>query len=347
MNEELEIQKDRLLEIANGFAYTCTMASAVEFGVFDYLAKNPGAKLEALARDLKVPLISMRALLLGLCHLKLLDRGADGGYKNADISKLLVSSNDENVIPLVRAFHRIQYRGLYHMPESLRAGHNIGADEPTEGREEETLYKRIANDPELEKIFHEAMHCFTIQTNRYLVDQDEWKHVNHVLDVGGGTGTNSVALMKRYPKLKATVFDAPTMCTRAEARFAAEGLSSRTSTASGDFFDTPFPKGPDAILYSHVAEIYSPEQVEFICKKAYDALPEGGRLIFWTISANDEETAGHWATKISLYFLTQASGKGITYPAKDHIGWMKKAGFKEVKSKTGIPWEHSFIVGVK
>lgn len=347
MTAELERKKDQLLEIANGFAYTCAIATGVEFGLFDYLDAQAGAKLEAIASDLKVPPISMRALLLGLCHVKLLARGADGGYRNGELAELLVTTNKENVIPLVRAFHRIQYRGLYHMPEALRAGDNIGADEPTSGGKEETLYKRIAHDPELESIFHGAMHCFTIQTNRYLIEQEEWKHVRHVLDVGGGSGTNSVALMKAHPQLRATVFDAPTMCKRAEARFKEEGVAERGGTASGDFFDTPFPSGIDAILYSHVAEIYSPEQVQFVCKKAFDSLPSGGRLIFWTISANDDETGGHWATKISLYFLTQASGKGITYPPSDHERWMKEAGFSTVKVKSGIPWEHAFIVGVK
>jgi hypothetical protein len=51
--------------------------------------------------------------------------------------------------------------------------------------------------------------------------------------------------------------------------------------------------------------------------------------------------------KISLYFLTQASGQGICYPPNDYEAWLKGAGFSDVKVTKGLPWEHAFIVATK
>jgi SAM-dependent methyltransferase len=334
---------------ANGFAFSQAIAAAVESNVFGFLSKHPNATLEQIAEDCKLPRLSARALMLSMVYLGLVDREAGAKtYRNKpSTERLLVPTSPENVIPLVRAFWRIQYKGLYHMPTALKQGTNLGVGDPTAGGGEETLYKRIAHDPELEKIFHDAMSCFTRQTNQHLVKFSEWNEVAHVLDVGGGTGTNSFLLAKSFPKLKMTVFDAPTICDRALARFKEEGVAERCGVHHGEFFKDPFPKGIDGILFSHVAEIYAPDQVEFICKKSYDALPPGGKLLLWVIAASDAEDGGLWAVKISLYFLTQASGGGITYPADDYDPWLKKAGFTQVKKYKNLPWEHAFIVATK
>jgi SAM-dependent methyltransferase len=349
MSAPTEREVEDFFYIANGFTFSQGIAAGVESNVFGFLHENPGATLEKIGEVCGLPPQSARALMIGLGHMKLIERDPKTKtYKNKPVAdEYLVPSNPKNIIPIIRAFWRIQYKGLYHMPTALKKGTNLGVGDPTEGGGEETLYKRLAHDPELEKIFHEAMNCFTIQTNDVLGKFDDWKSVKHVVDVGGGTGTNSVMLAKAHSNLRMTVFDAPTICERAKERFKANGVSERCDTHVGEFFKDPFPPGIDGILFSHVAEIYSPEQVKFACKKSYDALPKGGKLFLWVVAADDDEMGGTWAVKISLYFLTQASGQGICYPPNDYEAWLKGAGFSDVKITKNLPWEHAFIVATK
>ena len=96
-------------------------------------------------------------------------------------------------------------------------------------------------------------------------------------------------------------------------------------------FRDPWPEGFDAILLSHFVELFTPEKIESIYSKAYEALPAGGRLFVWTMMSDDSETGGLQAAKSSIYFLSVASGEGMAYPGGDHERWLHNVGFSNIK----------------
>lgn len=115
----------------------------------------------------------------------------------------------------------------------------------------------------------------------------------------------------------------------------------------GDLFRDPFPDGFDAILFSHVLEIFSGEQITELLTKAYHVLPAGGRVFVYGYNVSDDETHGWYSARLSLYLNVLASGQGMAYPARDYEEWMRLAGFSSVRTLTGLPYEHGLTVGVK
>jgi cyclopropane fatty-acyl-phospholipid synthase-like methyltransferase len=191
------------------------------------------------------------------------------------------------------------------------------------------------------------MECFTRHTIDLLADVPELRTAKHILDIGGGTGQTARGLCAKNPPGKVTIFDSATVTTRAKEELAASGLDARVGTHVGDFFRDPFPTGVDTVLFAHVIEIYSEEQVKALLKKSFDVLPRGGRVVIWGTVANETETGGGIAAKISLYFLTLASGCGYCYPASSYERWLREIGFSKVSTQSGLSWEHGLIIAEK
>lgn len=337
-----ELEQMKFLLVLNGYAYFQSLAAACELGLFTYLSEHPAQTLETISEHLKITPYATRVLLLSGCALGLLNKNET--YSNTSISeKYLVSSSPDNLLPFIRQANMIQEPGCRHFFESLKAGTNLGLKAfPGSGT---TLYEKIAGQPQLERVFHEGMAQFTKQTNDVLKDLKVLGKLKHLVDVGGGDGTNAIMLHKFYPDLKITVFDLPSVAEIAKKKVSQENLSSKIDVQAGDIFVDSLPLNIDTVLFSHFLEIFSDEKIQQLYEKVYKALPKNGKLISWTLSCNASETGTLQSAKSSIYFLAVASGEGMTYPAKDHEKWLRVAGFSRVR--TSRKGEHALIIATK
>jgi hypothetical protein len=212
--------------------------------------------------------------------------------------------------------------------------------------DEPTLYQRLAHAPELEHIFQDAMASISVQANQMLARFVDFSRVRHLVDVGGGNATNIVALARRHPHLKATVFDAPTVCEIAKANIAAAGLSGRLDASPGNCFEDPFPAGADCILFAHFLTIWSEAENRRLLRKCHDALPCGGQVIIFNMMQDDDRCGPLSASLGSPYFLTLATGKGMLYCWSEYEAWLQDAGFSRT-NRIVLPRDHGAIIGIK
>ncbi len=339
------LDREQLNLIAQGHAAFQLLWAGVETGVFDALSASPDATRDELAARLGLAAQPTRILLTGLAALGLIER-REGRYSNASLAaELLVSTQPGNLCKVLGWQRHIVYPGLEDFVDALRANRNVGLRRfPEPGQ---TLYERLANRPELERIFQEAMSALSGHANRSMVEAAPLDGVTHLLDVGGGDGTNAIALATRFPPLRVTVFDAPSVCAMAARQIAARGLQDRIDTCPGNLFTSPFPSGVDAILYAHMFTIYSPERNRQILRKTFEALPPGGRALIFGMMGNDEDTGPIGTALGSPYFLTIATGEGMLYSWPDYQDWFAGAGFREVRRVSGLPLDHHLLVAIK
>ena len=336
----------QLNELMNGYIYSQTLVSACNFDLFTLLSRKPGSVQEELCQSLGLSPYCTRVLMLAVCAVGLVRRDTEtGGYYNSDLAeKVLVSGSQYSMLPFIEFNHRIQQRCIGHFTESLKENRNAGLDEfPGQGR---TLYERLAGYPELENLFQEGMGAYT-RLSPKMIDLSEFSGVQHLLDVGGGDGSNAVRLCQRFPALRVTILEKPSVTQIAKRTVIDSGLSERISCIELDMFADPWPQGCDAVLFSHVVEIFSPDKILSLYRKAYSSLPRGGTMFVWTIMANEFETAALQAAKSSIYFLSTASGEGMAYPAKDHEQFARDAGFKGVEHYGAMEVDHGALVAVK
>ena len=342
MNDELTF--DQLALISQGHAAFQLLWSGVNLGVFDFLSKNPGSHFEQIKEAAGIEYQPARILLAGLTSLKLLTKEADAFSNSPIVNALMVKDSPQSMVDVLGWQHHIVYPGLFHFLDSLKSNKNEGL-QCFEGTED-NLYARLAHTPYLEKIFQDAMTSLSSSANQLLADKVPFDAVNHLVDAGGGVGTNAIALVKANPHLKVTIFDSPTVCDRAEENIAAAGLQEQINTYPGNFFERDFPSDIDAIMFAHMLTIWNPENDTALLKRAYDALPKGGRVIIYNMMAYDDDSGPKSATLGSPYFLAIATGQGMLYSWKDYESFLAQAGFTQTV-RMELPKDHGVLVGIK
>jgi ubiquinone/menaquinone biosynthesis C-methylase UbiE len=286
----------------------------------------------------------LRILLLGLTSLGLVKKRGDYYSNSAIAERLLTAGKPGTWIPLIKWQHFINYRAMYHFADAIRTNTNAGlAEFPGT---EPTLYQRLVHQPELEKIFQDAMQSISLTANRVFSELVDLSHVRHLVDVGGGNATNIIALANRYPQLRASVFDSPTVCEIARKNIDRVGLSGRLDAVSGNCFNDPFPESADCILFCHFFTIWSEQKDQQLLKKCFDGLKSGGSVIIFNMMQRDDETGPLTASVGSPYFLTLATGESLLYTAAEYAEWMKRAGFQRVQT-IRLPFDHAAIIGTK
>ncbi|RMG28715.1 MAG: methyltransferase domain-containing protein [Gammaproteobacteria bacterium] len=335
---------ERLYLVFGGHIFFETLRTGVQLDLFSLLAREGPLTRKEIGERLGLEDQPLRILLLGLVACGLLrKRGAR--YACTWVSRQLLDRHSpRKITAYVELQHRVMYKGMYWMLEAVREFRNAGLKEFA--GDEPTLYQRLAHDPELEAIFQEAMQELSVQANEDMARFIDLSRVRHLVDVGGGDGTNAIALARRWPHLRATVFDSPTVCEIAREHIARHGLSDRVQAVPGDCFEDPFPEGADCLMFCHFFTIWSPEKDRALLEKCHAALPPGGQVVLFNMMQDDDETGPLSAAVGSPYFLTIATGEGMLYTWREYESWMKAAGFSQV-ARYRLPRDHGLIIGTR
>ncbi|MGA5305655.1 methyltransferase [Nucisporomicrobium flavum] len=338
-------EADYLRIIIHGTTAFELLRTGLEFDLFERLEAAGGMTVEETAEAIGVEPQPARILLLGLASLRLLEK-ADGKYVNSALVKRKVLRDGERFLgPLIDIQARIINASLVDFAESMRQNTNVGLRH-IEGPGT-TLYERLTAHPELQKVFYDNMGDASKRAFAQILDQYDFSGIRHAIDIGGGDGTNSVELARRYPNLEVTVFDQESVTRLAADRIEDPDLRKRVHFHPGDLFADALPEGADAILFFHIFEIWSLERNTELLRKCHAALPEGGVCLVYNFVSDDEGTGSMSGGLVSPYFLTLASGEGMTYSAADMEQAVRDAGFSRVERHAGLGFSHALVVGHK
>lgn len=340
----LRRQVERLYLVFGGHIFFQTLRAAVQLGVFDLLAQHGRLTRQEIARQLGVHEQPARIIVLGLTTAGFL-RKSGQHYSNSPLAQLLlVKASPRKITSYVELQHRVMYKGLYWLEESVREYRNVGLKEFA--GDEPTLYQRLARDPDTERIFQEAMQELSVQANGDMARFVDLSGVKHLVDVGGGDGTNIIALARRWPHLRATVFDSPTVCEIARRNIAASGLADRLDAVPGECFADPFPKDADCLMFAHFFTIWGEKKDRELLQKCHASLPKGGKVMIFNMMQHDDETGPLSAAVGSPYFLSIATGLGMLHTWNEYETWMRDAGFAPVR-RFRLLRDHGLITGTK
>ncbi len=147
-----------------------------------------------------------------------------------------------------------------------------------------------------------------------------------LLDVGGGTGIYSYAMLQKNPGLTAIVFDRPEVLKVAEEMGKQYGVLDRVELVAGDMFADELPRGADLILLSNILHDWDVPECQTLIRRCSDRLPLGGRLLIHDVFLNDELDG---PLSIALYSAALFSlTEGRAYSAAEYRSWVDSAGLK-------------------
>jgi SAM-dependent methyltransferase len=145
-----------------------------------------------------------------------------------------------------------------------------------------------------------------------------------LLDVGGGSGYYSIALLQRHPALRAIVWDRPEVLKVARELADQHGVGGRLETRPGDMFVDEPPAGCDVVLLSNVLHDWDVPECRAILGRCAAALPRGGRLLIHDAFLNDalDGPLGLALYSAALFSLTE----GRLYSGAEYREWLAEVG---------------------
>lgn len=153
-----------------------------------------------------------------------------------------------------------------------------------------------------------------------------------LLDVGGGTGIYSIACLKRYPNLRAIVWDRPQVLKVAREFAEAAGVADRLRLEPGDMFADRVPEGCDVILLSNILHDWDVPECRTLVSRLASALPKGGRLLIHDAFLNDSLDGPLPIAMYSANLFCVTEGR--CYSAAEYGAWLAEAG---LRPETVIP----------
>ncbi|MBV2366913.1 methyltransferase [Streptomonospora nanhaiensis] len=333
-----------LVPVLFGHAAFQQLNAGCRLGLFDLLNAEGPLSAERISERLDLPPRSCDVLLLGTTALGLTAIDADGYRNGPPVAAAFGAGLWPVLRDIVEFQDRIAYLPAADYAESLRTGRNVGIRHFPGTTED--LYSRLSGVPGLEDLFYRCMHSWSRLSNPVLVAHPAFPQARRVLDVGGGDAVNAVALARAHPGLRVTVMDREGALAAARRTIGAAGLADRIATHAADIFAGVYPHGHDCVLFAHQLVIWSAEQNLALLRTAYEALPPGGAVLVFNAFADDDRTGPLYAALDNVYFSTLPFRDSTLYRWEECEGWLREAGFTDVRRTAGTGWTpHGVVSG--
>lgn len=320
-----------LLRLMHGFTLTKTLAAAVELDLFGRIAKADGLTRQEAARELGIADRPADLLLAACAALGLLDKTGDTYVNSPLADAYLVPGRPHYFGGLIRFMDGRQYPAWHNLTTALREDRPVAWDPSVDSGPFEM------EDPQVVPLFWETMFALSTFTGRDLAGAlPMLAGQTRLLDVGGGWGAMAIELCRRWPNLRATVYDLAPVCETTRQRVDEAGFGERIATAAGDFFaDDELPGGHDVIVLSSILHDWDEKQNRSLLRKCFRALEPGGMVVVSEFFLDEERTGPPEAALMGLTMLVETPG-GKNYATGEYTAWLLDAGFERAES---IPFE--------
>jgi SAM-dependent methyltransferase len=317
---------DDVFALLNSCGAAAAVGAAMERGLFWLLAERP-RNAPDVAAMLGMPVDQCRPWLELIAELGLLDRVSEDYVTSATARGAILDSHSRDTWSFLAREARERSAAVTDLAFQLR---DASATRETQHPLTTDYVERMREDPRRAREFTRMLFEIHLPLAEELAASLPIDGVDRLLDVGGGSGVMSMALLRRFRRLEATVLDIPNVCAAGREIAAENLLQDRITYRAIDFLVDDLPVGFDLILYCDVGE-YD----DGLLGKFHSCLKPGGLLaIVDKYGAGDglpHPSRAHWA------LLDALSGSPLHEPtANDVEGMLIEAGFNQ-PSRTTLP----------
>lgn len=286
---------DQVFDLLDASFASAALTAALELGLFRMLEERP-APAGDIARRFGIPLLRCRYWLQLLEQAGLLERAGEALRPSPAARTAILEAYDSESWSHLALESRGLNRWLYDFTAHLTAP---GSAREALGLRRRDYLAEMIDDPGLARRFTRMLRDFHRPMAGELAPMIDMGGVSRMMDLGGGSGIFSLALLRRHPGLASVVVDVPTVC-RVARELAGDGEGTgRISWHEANFLEDELPAGFDLVLECDV-DVYD----EALLRKVRGALNPGGRFVIVDQLAPAPGTAppvrAHWALQHSL-----------------------------------------------
>jgi len=307
-----------LLQMMTGYWVSQAIYVTAKLGVADLLVDGP-LPVEVLAEKTGAHAQSLHRTLRALASVGVFTETTPGSYGLTPMAELLRSGTPNSMRALAIMYAEEHYRAWSDFLFSVRTGRTafdeyFGMD----------YFAYIAQHPEADRIFNEAMSGYTAQLVSAVVESYDFSSFHTVVDVGGSYGELLAAVLRTRPAAQGILFDQPHVADAAGPYLERAGVADRCTVIGGDFFVEVPPNG-DAYMLAQILHDWEDERCVAILQQCRRAIPDHGKLLLieLVLPTGDEPFFGKW---LDLHMLLLLGAQERT--AAEYEKLLRAAGFQ-------------------
>jgi predicted O-methyltransferase YrrM len=330
---------DEVLDLLDAHIDAAALGAAMELGLFWLLLDEP-KDVVAIAQELGVPLGRCRYWLQVLERSGMV-RGDGSAYSITDVARdsIVGAYSHDTWAFLAREIRerKAAFRDLaLHIRDPRSIWDTLGLTPPD-------YFAQLLASPEEARRFTRMLYEIHLPMSEAIAVELDLEGAERLMDLGGGSGVMSMALLRKYDRLVAEVVDIPNVCAAGREIARENGMDDRISYRPTDFRQDDLPGGFDVVLDCDVGA-YD----ETMLAKILPVLNPGGRLVI----IDQFAPAPGVAPRARLGWAFQDSMQEPDYAyetATEIIARLEKAGFSEPTQRTLPPagverWTGDWII---
>lgn len=326
-------QLDRMI---TGYWLSQAIYAAAKFGIADLLAAGPRTA-DDLAGETSTNADALYRLLRALASAGIFIEGPPRTFALTPLAEPLQADVPGSKRALALMAGDEQFAAWTEVVYSIQTGKK--AFDKVFGK---PVFDYLGEHHEKAKIFDAAMVGIHGRESGAVRAAYDFSSIKTIVDIGGGNGSQLIALLQANPHMRGILFDLPHVVERAKEPIAAAGLAGRCEVVAGSFFEA-VPAGADAYFMRHIIHDWEDEKSLTILRNCHKAMPTDGRLLLVesVIPPGNDPFAGKF---LDLVMLMIPGGKERT--ADEYRTLLADAGF-ELSRIVPTDSEVSVVEGVK
>jgi SAM-dependent methyltransferase len=326
-----------LAALASGHAEARAIQTALKLGIFDILESSPlddAALTAAISANRRATALIANAMVA----LGLLAKRANR-YALTDASRRYLLRSSAEYLGGLILFDEAIFETWTHLEQTIRTGVPARPTDMFQSRPEET------------ERFIRAMDSLTRARGdpTYVADRLDLSRVSMIADIGGGSGTYAAAMLRRWPCLRAAIYDLPATLEVAR-RILAErepAALARIDLVRVDYLYDEIPGPCGALFMSNIIHNEDETANAELFRKCFRALESGGMMIIKDHIMNADLTEPRPGAIFALYLLLTTRGRDYSF---DEVSrWLGDAGFVDISHEAlpSPPFTSSMVIARK
>lgn len=326
------MRREEILELARSYQPACVLAAAADLEIFGALRARPQTASElASARGFDPR--GTEILLDALAALGLVEKRGNVYSVSESVGKALGGRGPGSVLAMVQ-----------HQANCLRRWVQLARVIAT--RRPAKRVPSIRGEAADKEAFIEAMDDISAPIADEIVAELRGIPFRRLLDVGGASGTWTIAFLRAAPAARAILFDLPDVIPMAKERLSHEGLLHRVELIAGDYLLDALPAGADFAWLSAIVHQNSREENRRLFSNVYAALEPGGTVAIRDVVMDPSRTSPLAGALFAVNMLVGTEGGG-TFTFDEIREDLEAAGFEDARLLRRDPAMNSLVTARK
>lgn len=309
-----------VLSLVRAYIASAALGAALELRLFWRLAEQPQT-VDSIAQALGIPFNRCHFWLELLTGLGLLERRGEAYAPSPTAQAAILDSYSPETWALLAQEARERYPAANDLALHLRQPTSVWT---AQGLRPPDYVAQMVGSPERARRFTRMLYEIHGPLAEELAEVLDMSGVRRLMDLGGGSGVMSLALLRRHPDLTAVVVDIANVCAAGREIAAGTPMAGRITYHAADFLYDDLPSGFDMVLECDVG-IYS----HTLYRKLRTTLNPGGRLVIVDELAQPGPVPS--LSYLSHAFQASLGNPGFTLPTVAEVqAHLVQAGFQLV-----------------